>query len=91
MPLIRKIPKRGFRSRAHLRYQIINLRDLSRVKDNLITPEVLEKSRLIKNKNEPVKILGEGSINKAITIKDMVLSESAKEKIKLAGGECFPH
>ena len=87
MPLIRKIPKRGFRSRRPIRYQIINLDDLSKIQDNLITPEVLKKNRLIKNKDKPVKILGRGSIEKPITIKDIVYSKSAKTKIQETGGQ----
>ena len=91
MPLIRKIPKRGFRSRNPLRYQIINLKDLSRVDDKVITPEVLEKFRLIKNKKKPVKILGEGSVSRPITVKGTAISKTAKEKIQQAGGVCSPH
>ena len=90
MPLIRKIPKRGFRSRRPIKYQIINLEQLSRVDDNIITPEVLEKSRLIRDKRKPVKILGQGSINKPITLKEMSFSKSVKEKIEQAGGQVKP-
>ena len=91
VPLIRKIPKRGFRSRHPKIYQIVNLKDLSRIGDNLITPEVLEKGHLIKDKNKPVKILGAGSINKPLTIKDMSVSSNARVKIEQAGGQCFLH
>ena len=91
MPLIRKIPKHGFKVRQALRYQIVNLKDLSKVDDNLITPEVLEKNRLIKDMKKPVKILSEGSINKPITLKDISFSKSAKAKIEQAGGTCSPH
>ena len=89
IPLIRKIPKRGFRSRQPLRYQIVNLKDLSRVNVNLITPEVLEKSRLIKDMKKPVKILGQGSIDKPITLKVSSFSKGAKIKIEQAGGVCY--
>jgi len=91
MPLIRKIPKRGFRNRRPMRYQIVNLRDLSRLKDDLITPEVLENNRLIKDKGKPVKILAKGSIDKVITVKGTVVSSGAKTKIQQAGGKCFLH
>jgi large subunit ribosomal protein L15 len=90
MPLIRKIPKRGFRGRLpRFRYQIINLKDLGRIEDNLITAEVLEKNKLIKDKNKSVKILGQGSINKPITVKGLAISKAAKAKIEQAGGKCF--
>jgi large subunit ribosomal protein L15 len=91
MPLIRKIPKRGFRNRRPIRYQIVNLRDLSRLRDDLITPEVLENNRLIKDKRRPVKILAKGSIDKVITVKDTAVSSGAKIKIQQAGGKCFLH
>jgi len=87
MPLIRKIPKRGFRSRRPNVYQIINLKDLNRINENLITPDVLEKSRLIKDKNKPIKILGQGSINKPITVEGSSLSKGAEAKIQQAGGQ----
>ena len=91
MPLIRRIPKRGFRSRALLRSQIVNLKDLDRVDDNLITPEVLEKNQLIKDKRKPVKILNQGSIKKPITLKGLAFSKGVEAKIKQAGGKCSLH
>ena len=91
MPLIRKIPKRGFINRKALRYQTVNLKDLSRINDKLITPEVLEKNRLIKDKKRPVKILGQGSIDKPITLQGSAVSSGAKIKIEQAGGTCSPH
>lgn len=86
-PLIRRIAKRGFRSHNPLKYQVVNLKDLSRVNHPLITPDVLEKNRLIRNRNKPVKILGEGSIDKPINVINIVVSKSAKEKIEQAGGK----
>ncbi len=91
VPLIRKIPKRGFRRRNPLRYQIVNIKDLERLKEDLITPEVLKNNRLIKDKDKPVKLLGQGSVNKQITIKGLAFSRSVQEKIKQAGGTCSPH
>ena len=91
VPLIRKIPKRGFNSRNQMRYQTVNLDDLSRVTDNLINPEVLAKNRLIKDKDKPVKILGQGSINKPITVEVSAVSAGAKAKIEQAGGKCSLH
>ncbi len=90
MPLIRKIPKRGFRSRKPRIYQIVNLKDLNKIKDNLVTPEVLEGEGLIEDKNKPVKILGDGSIDKPITLKGLYFSKNVEEKIKQAGGTCSP-
>lgn len=91
MPLIRKIPKRGFKSRKRAEYQIINLGDLNRIKEDSITPKVLQEYRLIKDKDKPVKILGDGSINRAIKIEASAFSKSAKTKVERVGGTCYPH
>lgn len=87
MPLIRKIPKRGFRSRSPVRFQIVNLECLNKLDAKLIDPDVLERNKLIKDKKKPIKILGQGSIDKAITIKDMTFSKAARLKIEQAGGQ----
>lgn len=87
MPLIRKIPKRGFTSRAKLEYQLVNLKDLNRIKESNISLEILEEKRLIKDKDKLVKILGEGEIKNPITIKAHVFSKQAKFKIENAGGK----
>lgn len=86
VPLIRKIPKRGFRRYHPKTYQIINIKDLNRIGEHKIDPQALERGRLIKDKFKPVKILGQGSIAKPITIKASAFSKSAKDKIKEAGG-----
>ena len=88
MPLIRKIPKRGFSSFRPIMYQVVNLEDLSKIRDESITPEVLKKYNLIKDKHKPVKILGGGNIKKALKIQASAFSKSAKGKIEQAGGEC---
>jgi large subunit ribosomal protein L15 len=88
VPLIRKIPKRGFSRNALKKiYQIVNLKELSNLKQKEINPEILEKEGLIKDKKEPIKILGEGEINQPITIKAHAFSKSAKEKIEKVGGK----
>ncbi|MFH1577631.1 MAG: 50S ribosomal protein L15 [Candidatus Omnitrophota bacterium] len=87
-PLIRKIPKRGFTSRQLVRNQIITLSDLDKVKEDSITPEVLRKSGLVKSKDNPIKLLSGGSINRPVKIKAILFSKSAKAKIEQAGGTC---
>lgn len=88
MPLIRRIPKRGFnRPRKKISFQIVNLSSLEKVKkDAPVTPELLQEIGLIKSVESPVKILGTGSLAKALTIKAHAFSKSAREKIKKAGG-----
>jgi len=87
-PLIKKVPKRGFsRTKIAKVYQVVNLKELSKLKQTEINPEILEKEGLIKDKNKLVKILGEGEIQKPILIKAHAFSKSAKEKIEKVGGK----
>ena len=88
MPLQRRVPKRGFTNTFKKKFQVVNLKDLDRVKKaKAITPEVLFDSGVISKKNIPVKILGEGDLKKAIDISAHSFSASAKEKIEKSGGK----
>ncbi len=88
MPLQRRLPKRGFTNIFKKEYQIVNLTDLNRLKKvKEVSPEVLYESGLISKKNIPVKILGNGDLNKAIDISAHAFSASAKEKIEKIGGK----
>lgn len=86
-PLIRRSPKRGFTNRNKKEFQILNLDDLSRIKETAISLELLEKSGLIKNKEKPVKILGDGEVKNPITVQAHAASKKAFDKIKSAGGK----
>jgi len=85
-PLIRRFPKRGFTSVFKKVYQIINLRDLSRIKETNIGPELLEEHGLIKHKEKLIKVLGQGELKAAVTVKAHAFSKQAVDKIKKAGG-----
>jgi large subunit ribosomal protein L15 len=87
MPLIRKIPKRGFTSKFKKEYQIVNIESLNRIKEEKITLELLEAVGLIKDKNKLVKILGDGELKNPVVVSAHAFSEKAQEKIKLAGGK----
>ena len=88
MPLIRRIPKRGFTSMTKKVFQIVNLKSLQKFKeDTPITPEVLKEKGLIQDSRGLVKILGEGELNRPLTIKAHGFSKSAQEKIKTSGGK----
>lgn len=88
MPLQRRVPKRGFTNIFKKQFQIVNVKDLERVKKaKEITPEVLFDSGVISKKNIRVKILGEGEVKKAIDVSAHAFSASAKEKIEKAGGK----
>jgi large subunit ribosomal protein L15 len=88
MPLIRKIPKRGFSNKSFRReYQIVNIRDLTGIKESVITPELLLSLGLIADKQRLVKILGDGEIKIPLTVQAHAFSRSAQDKIKNAGGK----
>ncbi len=86
-PLQRRLPKRGFHNRFKKEYQIVNLKDLKRIDDvSKIDPRVLLERGLINKKNIPVKILGNGELNRQIEISAHAFSQTAKEKIETAQG-----
>ncbi len=88
MPLIRRVPKRGFTNRFKKVSQVVNLSDLSSFKENsVVTPVELYKEGVIKDEKAAVKILGDGEISKAMTVKAQAFSTSAAEKIAKAGGK----
>ncbi|ADC89384.1 ribosomal protein L15 [Thermocrinis albus DSM 14484] len=88
-PLHKRIPKRGFNSPNRVEYAVVNVSTLDRYfKDgDKVTPDVLRERGIVKGK-KPVKILGEGSITKKLTVVAHAFSNSAKEKIEAAGGTC---
>lgn len=86
-PLIRKMPKRGFVSNYKKIYQVVNLTDLNRIKDPIITPAVLKTSGLIRKEAGLIKILGNGSIKNAVTIQAHAFSKRASSEITGAGGK----
>ena len=87
MPLIRRVPKRGFFNLFRTTYEIVNLSDISKKNlDGEVTPAVLKTAGLIKKDNVKVKILGTGKVANALNIKAHAFSKSAKEKIEKAGG-----
>ncbi len=86
-PLIRRVPKRGF-THKKTGYQLVNLKSLKGFsKVTLIDPAYMEAQGLIKNSRSLVKVLGEGELTHAATIKANKFSQSAIEKIKKAGGK----
>ena len=88
MPLHRRLPKRGFTNIFRVEYEIVNLSDLDRFDAGAaVNPETLSALRLAR-KNRPVKILGDGKIQKALTVSAHKFSASAKAGIEAAGGRC---
>jgi large subunit ribosomal protein L15 len=88
MPLIRRLPKRGFNNAAFkLRFAIVNLDDLNDFADGTAVDEVaLRKEGLVRGTVDGVKILARGEITKKLTISGAKFSEAAKRKIEAAGG-----
>jgi large subunit ribosomal protein L15 len=86
MPLHRRLPKRGFTNIFRKQYNIVSLERLAALGETTITPDVLRKAGVIKAKL-PVKILGDGELKAAITVRAHKFSKSAQEKITKAGGK----
>jgi large subunit ribosomal protein L15 len=85
MPLVRRIPKRGFKSLSHVEYQVVNVRDLERL-DGEVSLEALAGAGLIRSTHRPVKVLGEGELAKALSVSAHAFSAGARSKIEAAGG-----
>ena len=88
MPLIRRLPKRGFNNAAfHRNYAIVNLNDLNEFKaGTTVNEQVLRESKLVRGDFDGIKILGDGELKHALKIEADKISESAKAKIEKAGG-----
>lgn len=86
MPLIRRVPKRGFNNKFRVEYEVVNvgqLEDLGRE----VTPELLAEKGLVRA-GRPVKVLGSGQLMTATTVVAHRFSESARSKIEAVGGRC---
>ena len=86
MPLIRRVPKRGFTNIFRTEYAVVNLDRLAAL-DGDVTPETMAAAGLAR-KGMPVKILGNGDLDKALTVSAHKFSKSARQKIEAAGGRC---
>jgi large subunit ribosomal protein L15 len=92
MPLVRRIPKRGFHSPFRIEYQTVNVETLEKlasdgkVPNGVVSPEVLVKLGVVKKATVPVKILGNGDLKAKLSISANAFSKSAVAKIEKAGG-----
>ena len=88
-PLYRRLPKRGFNNtRFETKYAVINLSDLNRFEDgDVITPELLKEKGIIKRQLSGVKVLGNGELEKKLTVKAQRFSSKAVTKIEQKGGK----
>jgi large subunit ribosomal protein L15 len=90
MPLIRRIPKRGFNNFRHRTYYLpINLEALNRFEDGAqVGPEELRQAGLAKGRADGMKILGRGELTRKLSVHAHAFSGSAKAKIEEKGGTC---
>jgi large subunit ribosomal protein L15 len=86
MPLHRRIPKRGFKNIFREEYAVVNLDRLEALGETEITPDVLRKAGVVRTKKR-IKILGNGELKSALTVKAHKFSKTAEEKITKAGGK----
>jgi large subunit ribosomal protein L15 len=88
MPLIRRLPKRGFNNAAfHKRYAIVNLDDLNEFEaGSVVNEQVLRKSNLVRGHFVGIKILGDGELKHGLTVEADKVSAAAREKIEKSGG-----
>jgi large subunit ribosomal protein L15 len=87
MPLYRRIPKRGFTNKFRKIFVVLNVRDLNRFDEGSeVSPASLIEQGFVKNMRDGLRILGEGALEKKLTVRAHHFSSSAKEKIEAAGG-----
>lgn len=87
LPLHRRVPKRGFVSLFRKEYEILNVKDLERfAPGTAVTPASLAEAGMVRVASAAVKILGEGSLSKTLTVSAHRFSKTAEEKIRAAGG-----
>ena len=86
MPLVRRVPKRGFTNIWKTEYSVVNLSQLADFEGD-VTPEALRERGLVRS-GKKVKVLGDGEIGKPLRVVANKFSKSAREKIEAAGGRC---
>ncbi|MFC1643943.1 50S ribosomal protein L15 [Candidatus Omnitrophota bacterium] len=91
MPLVRRIPKRGFTNKFKRQWSVVNIDTLQKVDlildGAVVDKELLLANRVLRKKHLPFKVLGKGKLSKAITVKANSFSASAKKAIEAAGGK----
>ena len=89
LPLFRRLPKRGFTNAMFkTKYAVINLSDLNKFDNGAeVTPEILKNMGIVKNLQDGIKVLGNGTLEKKLTVKANKFSLKAKEAIEKSGGK----
>ena len=87
-PLFRRIPKRGFNNVNRKEFAVVNLNDLNKFEDGaVVTPELLKDMGLLKKQLDGIKVLGNGKLERKLTVKAHKFSSKAKEEIEKLGGK----
>ena len=88
VPLVRRLPKRGFTNKFRIEYAIVNLKSLSKLKDGVtINPDLLKECGLVKGRGIPIKVLGDGELSRPLVIEAHKFSKTALQKIEQGGGQ----
>jgi large subunit ribosomal protein L15 len=87
MPLQRRLPKRGFHNMFRKEFAIINLKQIAKLGEATISPELLLARGIVKSLGSGLKILGDGELAMAVSVSAHKFSETAREKILKAGGK----
>ena len=88
LPLDRKLPKRGFTNRFAVNYAVVNVEALNAFENGaVVDAAALKAAKIVRKELDGIKILGNGELTKALTVKATVFSATAKEKIEAAGGK----
>jgi large subunit ribosomal protein L15 len=86
MPLIRRVPKRGFTNPYKVRAQVVNLKALADFAGREVTAGLLAEARLVQHAGRPIKLLADGDAPTGLVVKGLTVSASARAKIEAAGG-----
>lgn len=88
MPLVRRLPKlKGFKPINRVVYGTVNVSELGRIESSEIGPAELRATGLVRKRDRVIKVLGQGDIERAVTVKAHAFSATAKQKIEAAGGK----
>ena len=88
MPYFQRLPKRGFTNIFKKKWNVVNIKDLNAFEEGtVVTSELLLEAGLLKNTSEPLKVLGDGELDRKLEVKAQRFSKQAQEKIETAGGK----
>jgi len=87
MPLVRRVPKRGFTNKFRIEYAVVNLDRIEKSGLDEIRPEDFAQTRMVRGRNVLIKVLGNGTLTRKVRVHAHSFSQSALEKIRKQGGE----